>query len=324
MSKIHKIPYKDKNHGDFEEEWCCHKKASEWWYATGYFTDADAHMYSFQLTLINPHIFGVEPYIIMLALTDFRAEKHYYSQKTKLLSKSIVIDKKTVSFGNIAKVVKGKSSMILTASHNDFSLDLKLDYGKGAFWHCDNGVLRMGLDAPKETTTYYSYTNMPTTGTMTLNGKKTAVNGKSWFDKQGGTYHLLNRKTHWEWFSLRFFDDEEMMLFTFPQSNYQDGTYISEDGTASRLIDYNVIPLDFVTVNGSKYSTGWTLSVKGLKEEEYTITPLMKGQINLGYYEQLAWVYNQRGEKVGMCFVELLPGVYNEKYSMMMLFKKVD
>jgi predicted secreted hydrolase len=213
--------------------------------------------------------------------------------------------------------------MILTARHKDFSLDLQLDYGKGAFWHCDNGVLRMGLDAPKESTIYYSYTNMPTTGTMILNGKKTAVNGKSWFDKQCGTYHLLNRMTHWEWFSLRFFDDEEMMLFTFPQSNYQDGTYISKDGTANRLTDYTVKPLDFVTSNGNKYSTGWTLSVTGLKEEEYTITPLMKGQVNLGYYEQLAWIYNHNGEKVGVCFVELLPGVYNEKFSMM-LFKKVE
>jgi predicted secreted hydrolase len=323
VSKIYKIPYKDKNHGNFEEEWRCHKKASEWWYTTGYFSDVHENMYSFQFTLINPHIFGFEPFIIMLALTDFRTGRHYYSQKTALLSRNVVINEDTVSFGDIAKVVKSKSSMILTARHKGFSLDLKLDYGKGAFWHCDNGVLRMGVDAPEETTIYYSYTNMPTTGTMLLNGKKTTVNGKSWFDKQCGTYHLLNRMTHWEWFSLRFFDDEEMMLFTFPQSNYQDGTYISKDGKASRLLDYKVKPLDFVVANGNKYSTGWTLSVRGLKEEEYTITPLMKGQVNLGYYEQLAWVYNQSGEKVGVCFVELLPGVYNEKYSMM-LFKKVD
>jgi hypothetical protein len=165
---------------------------------------------------------------------------------------------------------------------------------------------------------------MPTTGTMLLNGKTTTVKGKSWFDKQGGTYHLFNRMTHWEWFSLRFFDDEEMMLFTFPQSNYQDGTYISKDGTASRLIDYKVTPLNFVTINGIKYSMGWTLSVAGLKEEEYTITPLIKGQVNLGYYEQLARVCNQSGEKVGLCFVELLPGVYNENISIMTLFKKMD
>ena len=324
MSKIRKIPYKGKDHGGFEEEWCCHKKASEWWYATGYLTDMDKKLYSFQFTLVKPHVFSLEPYVIMLALTDFGATKHYYSQKTALVSRSVVIDEDTVSFGNIAKVVKGESSMMLTARHKDFALDLKLDYGKGAFWHCDNGFLRMGVDAPEETTTYYSYTNMPTMGTMALNDEIMAVSGKSWFDKQGGTFHLLNRMTHWEWFSLRFFDDEEMMLFTFPQSDYQDGTYISKNGTARRLVDYKVTPLGFVTVNGIVYSAGWALSVAGLKEEGYTITPLMKGQVNLGYYEQLAGIYNQNGEKVGLCFVELLPGVYNKKISMMTLFKKTD
>lgn len=45
----------------------------------GYFTDVHENMYSFQFTLINPHIFGLEPYIIMLALTDFKTGKHYYS-----------------------------------------------------------------------------------------------------------------------------------------------------------------------------------------------------------------------------------------------------
>jgi predicted secreted hydrolase len=323
MSAVHKIAYKGRNHGSFEEEWRCHKKASEWWYATGYLTDVRGELYSFQFTLINPRVFGIEPYIVMLALTDFKTGRHFYCQKTALLSRSIVIDENSVSFGSVARVVKGESAMALTASHKNFSLDLTLGYGKGAFWHGDDGVLRMGVDAPEETTIYYSYTNMPTTGTLTLNGEQRTVNGKSWFDKQGGTYHLLNRKTHWEWFSLRFFDEEEMMLFTFPQSSYQDGTYVSKGGAASRLTDYEVKPLDFVTVDGNKFSSGWTFSAPGLKGEEYTITPLMNGQMNLGYYEQLAWICDKSGEKVGMCFVELLPGVYNEKYSML-LFKRVD
>jgi predicted secreted hydrolase len=323
MSAVHKIAYQGFNHGDFEEEWCCHKKASEWWYATGYLTDKGEELYSYQFTLVKPRIFRIEPYIVMLALTDFKTRRHYYSQKTALSSRGIVIDEESVSFGKVAQLVKGTSAMALKVRHKDFSLDLQLGHGKGAFWHGDNGVLRMGLDGPEETTVYYSYTNMPTTGIMILNGEKKTVNGKSWFDKQGGTYHLLNRKTHWEWFSLRFFDDEEVMLFTFPQSDYQDGTYVSKDGIASRLVDYEVKPLDFVTADGNTYSSGWTLSAPGLKEEEYTITPLMKGQVNLGYYEQLAWVYNKNGDRAGLCFAELLPGVYNEKYSML-LFKKVD
>ena len=100
----------------------------------------------------------------------------------------------------------------------------------------------MGLDDPKERTYYWSYTNLVTTGQLTLEGKTYQVSGKSWFDKQGGTYTLTKRWTNWEWFSLRFFDNEEIMLFSFPQDDYQDGTYIEKSGKYRRLNDYRHQP----------------------------------------------------------------------------------
>lgn len=322
MANIRKIPYRLHDHLSFEEEWQCHKRISEWWYVTGYFSDETDKLYSYQFTVIRTPLAIFTPNILMLALTDFSTEKHYYSQKTTLLEREISIDRKTVQYGDAALITKGERGMRLTGSHRDFSLDLELDYGKGAFWHCDNGALRMGVDEPKETTLYFSYPNMPTKGSITLGGRKIAVKGKSWFDKQGGPYSIINRKTHWEWFSLRFFDDEEMMLFTFPQDDYQDGTFIPCEGPAKRLNQYSIKPLDFITINEMKFSSGWSLRVPELKEEEYIIRPLMKGQVNLAYCEQLAGIYNAKEQKVGLCFVELLPGVYNEKFSSS-LFKKV-
>jgi len=37
----------------------------------------------------------------------------------------------------------------------------------------------------------------------------------------------------------------------------------------------------------------------------------MDGQMNLAYFELLAEIINPSGERVGYCFVELLPGVRN-------------
>ena len=45
--------------------------------------------------------------------------------------------------------------------------------------------------------------------------------------------------------------------------------------------------------------------------------------MNLGYYELLAGVYNPSGALVGYCFVELLPGARNKKFSIK-LFQKAD
>jgi hypothetical protein len=46
--------------------------------------------------------------------------------------------------------------------------------------------------------------------------------------------------------------------------------------------------------------------------------------MNLAYSEQLAGIDNAAGQQAGQCFVELLPGVYNERINPLLLFKKVD
>ena len=111
---------------------------------------------------------------------------------------------------------------------------------------------------------------------------------------------------------MRFFDDEEVMLFSFPQSDYQDGTFIDKAGNASRLNEYTIKPLDFTEAGGHKFSFGWELEMKGVKGEQYKIIPKMDGQMNLTYYELLADIIDKAGNNVGLCVVELLPGVYNE------------
>lgn len=319
MRRIKRKPYPGRNHGSFADEWISHKKASEWWYATGYFSDQQDTIYSYQFTIIHPRVMKLRPFILHLGLTDLSFGKHYFTQTVNFLGKSVVIDEKSAQFDTVARVIKGQHAMALTCQDKEFSLDLQLEYGKGATWHCDDGFLLMGSADTKESTLYYSYTNMPTTGTLTLRDKTIRVTGKSWFDKQGGPYSLLKRRTHWEWFSLRFYDNEEVMLFTFPQNEYQDGTYIQKDGTSQRLTDYVVKPLEFVVKQGLKFSYGWTLGMPDVKEGEYTIKPMFKGQMNVGYFEQVSKIYNNKDEDVGICIAELLPGVYNEEFKSSLL-----
>lgn len=323
MSKFTQVSYNTDKLMSFEHEWLCHKKCREWWYATGYLNDENQRLYSYQFTLLRLN-FGVIPYVLMVALTDFQTGKHHYYQKATLSEKNITISDTTLIFADTASVRKEGDCMKLRIKHSSFELELRLDYGKGAFWHCDNGRLQMGIPGQKETTLYYSYTNMPTTGTLSLFGERARVTGKSWFDKQGGPYSILNTKCMWEWFSLRFFDDEEVMLFSFPQDDYYDGTYIKKDCTSQRLNNYVMKATEFTYVNDVCFSCEWTVFMPGIKQEQYTIKPLGKGQLNLAYFELLAGIYNADGEKVGLCFVELLPGVRNDKINPLNLFKKVN
>jgi predicted secreted hydrolase len=299
-------------HQSMEDEFLCHKTGSEWWYCTGFINDDAGKLFSFQFTLARVRIYMLQFHILMTALTDFQTKKHYYAQQPIFFGRNVTITSERIGLNRIAEMKFPSREIKLKMGDSDYSLCLEMKAIKSPVWHCENGMLKMGLDDPKETTYYWSYTNLATSGKLILGTQEYCVSGKAWFDKQGGTYTLTNRWTNWEWFSLRFFDDEEVMLFFFPQGNYQDGTLIEKSGNYGRLNDYEIAPLGFTEVGGKKFSYGWKVKLKGVKDELYTIIPKMEGQLNLFYYELLADVLDRNNKKVGYCVVELLPGVYNE------------
>ncbi|MCL2299995.1 MAG: carotenoid 1,2-hydratase [Firmicutes bacterium] len=324
MNKIPQKPYDWLSRGGAAEEWIAHRRCQDWWYCTGVVRDDGGKLFTYQFTILRLSVLGIRFYLLMLALTDFSAGKHYYYQTISPSAKEFTLTPGEIAYGGMARAVRNESGMSLTIRHKRFSLDLDLDYGKGAAWHCDNGNLIMGTGGGKYSTQYYSYPNMPTAGTLTLNGQARAVRGKTWFDKQYGPFPLLSRLTHWEWFSLRFDDGEEVMLFSFPQDDYRDGTYIRKDGAYERLQNYTITPHGLVCPDGrTAYSCGWDIQLPGVKEESYTVKPLLEGQMNMGYYELLAGVYNPAGEQVGFSFAELLPGARSKKFPIK-LFNKAD
>lgn len=315
------VPYDLKNL-EFQKDWLEHRDIHEWWYATGIVTDEEDNLYSFQYTVIHTNLTLVRPWILMLAVTDFKHQKHYYAQKFRLGRKSIQITPEKIEFLSSYLNV-GDHGMHLQATADDFAYDLKLTFDKPPVWHCDAGKLVMGTDHPKDTTFYYSYTHLPTTGTLTLGGKELRVKGTTWFDKQGGPFRILNANTHWEWFSWRLSSGEELMLFVFPRDQgYNDGTFIDREGKATRLCHYTVTPEAMTEVNGMTFSKSWKVSIPGFKGEEFTIRPLMDGQLNLAYFEEVCTVVDKDGEEIGLTFVELLPGAYNDKVSPFGFFKK--
>ncbi len=331
--KSETIPYRQENHGSFDAEWPLQRGVSGWWYITGYFTEEGKpeKLYSYQFTVVRPKILFFTPWILQLAITDVDSGKHHFTQRMKISDPEIYVTGDSVKYMDFAWLKRGEKSMHLVVKADTFDLDLLLEKGKGATWHADDGVLVMGgAEDPKRRTVYYSYTNMPTTGRVVLrdpNGESRTmqVNGKSWFDRQWGPYKLVKANTHWEWFSLRFYDDEEVMLFAFPQCPYYDGTFIGKNKERRLVRDYTLTPKGFTEAAQMKFSMGWDLVMPGIKEEKYEIRPLTEGQLNLAYFELIAGIYNPKGEQVGLCMVELLPGARNPQSAINStnLFKKV-
>lgn len=104
---------------------------------------------------------------------------------------------------------------------------------------------------------------------------------------------------------------------------YSTGYLNDESGKYRRLNNYTIEPLGFTEAGGYKFSNGWKLTMKGVKDEEYTITPKTGGQFNLFFFELLAEIKNKDGRLVGYSVTELLPGVYNEKLESFRAFRNV-
>lgn len=318
-------------HKSFEDEFLTHEKCSEWWYATGYLEDETKNLFSFQYTLAKIKLWGVQFHMLLTAVTDIGAQKHYYAQYQDFSGKNITGELKETAFGDLASIryspnensTLGDMDLFMKAKEYDIKLNMSAQ--KAPVWNCEDGKLQMGiLNDPKQITYYYSLTNLSADGILVLNGEKHAVKGKAWFDRQGGICKLTNPLTNWEWFSLRFFDDEEVMLFSFPRTGYTDGTYIRRDGTYQRVNDYRIQPLDFFTEPNTRYkfSDGWRVNIKNVKEEEYLIKPISSGQFNVFFFELLAEIVNQEGRRVGYCVVELLPGARNKRIKPLLALKK--
>jgi predicted secreted hydrolase len=274
--------------------------------------DESGRLLSFQFTLARIRLYGVQMHILMTALTDFESRVHHYTQKPVFFARNVVVTRTKVGLRGTAEMEFRGGEIDLRMNGGDYTLALVMKVTKPPVWHCDDGVLKMGLDDPKETTYYWSYTDLAVSGRLTLGNREHVVSGKAWFDKQRGTYTLTSRWTNWEWFSLRFHDGEEVMLFSFPQDDYRDGTYIAGSGTSRRLNEYRITPLGFTEVGGKKLSCGWRVTMERTKDEDYTIVPKIDGQLNLFYFELLADIRDRRGQDDGYGVVELLPGVYND------------
>ena len=148
MKKDYRIPYREEDHGDFNAEWPPHKKVSGWWYITGYLSDPEhpKHIYSYQYTLLRARIYGVTVTVLQLAFTDFQTGQHFFKQQFSFRERKFFEGENSLQFPPLAHLQKGADDINLTVQTDDFSLNLNLDYGKGAFWHEESYQIRPIMD----------------------------------------------------------------------------------------------------------------------------------------------------------------------------------
>jgi predicted secreted hydrolase len=161
----------------------------------------------------------------------------------------------------------------LVAAEGDVAIDLVVEPGKRMVLQGDRGLSQKGPE-PGNASIYYSFTRMPTTGTVRIGDREYRVAGYSWLDREWSTSALSPDLAGWDWMSLQFDDSTELMLYRLRRADgsageYSAGTFVAADGSTVRLGagDFRMSPRGTWTspVSGATYPTAWRVEVPSLQ-----------------------------------------------------------
>ena len=260
---------------------------SEWWYLTGNLDDAEGRHYGFQLTFFRFGLYPTAPqresawaardiYMGHFALTDVGARQMISFERIgrdalSLAGASSTPFKVWIDDWRIESAGDTLFPLLLHASQDGYSLTLTLKQDKPLVLQGNKGMSQKSA-APGNASYYYSFTRLPASGSLKVNGGKTQlVSGQAWMDREWSTSALADDQVGWDWFSIQLDDQSELMFY---QLRRQDGsvdpssagTSVNPYGETYQLGAQDVIlePIDFWTnPRGISYPVRWRVEVPG-------------------------------------------------------------
>jgi len=276
---------------------------TEWWYYTGNLEAEDGRQFGYQLTFFRRALEPAEErvdrdsawaadqiYLGHFAVTnaaanDYRSFERYARGAAGIAGAQAGPYNVWLEDWEAVEVRPGARR--LRAASGGVSIDLDAEITKGPIFQGIDGYSQKG-DDPGNASFYYSFTQMETTGTITVEGTVYDVSGLSWMDHEFSTSALGENQIGWDWFSLQLSDDTELMLYNirerdggiYPES---DGVFVNEESetTLLALNEYSIDSTDTWRSpdSGGVYPSGWEVTVDtGDREINLVVEPLIEDQ----------------------------------------------
>ena len=220
---------------------------TEWWYFTGWLDAPDGRPIGFQITFFrsrpgtdagNPSTFAPRQIIFAhAALSDPAQGRLIHDQRIA-----------RQGFG-IAEAYEGDTRIALlgwhlerradgvfhaTARARDFTLDLTFSPTQSAMLNGEEGYSRKG-SRPEQASHYYSMPQLSVAGSVVRNGKRQAMTGRAWLDREWSSSYLPPDAVGWDWTGVNFDDGGALMAFQVRgrdgQALHAGGTLRQPDGT---------------------------------------------------------------------------------------------
>lgn len=318
------FPKDSGSHDDFQ---------TEWWYYTGNLEDENKNDYGFQLTIFRRALDNIKNeskektsewrtknvYFAHFTVSDIKNKKFYFAEKYSRNGAGLAgAEYKPINIWlENWQIKEDKNGYInLKADNYPVSINLDVKSTKPVVLQGDKGLSRK---SENNYSYYYSLTRLDTNGYISIDDKKYSVKGLSWLDREWSTSALSANQTGWDWFSLHFENNTELMLYQLRLKNgeidsYSSGTFINEKGQSVRINrnDFTLKVLDYWKSPDTnvKYPSKWLLEIPKINIK-VQVEPLMNNQelnISFAYWEGAVKV---SGSHSGKGYVELTG--YNEK-----------
>lgn len=296
---------------------------NEWWYFTGNLYDDEGKRFGYQLTFFRISLspltsdrasaWGTEQiYMAHFTISDIENEKFYSFEKfnrdavglagfTKDPYKINVEDWYMLGTG------EGDFPWQLYASKNGITLSVDVTPLKDIVLEGDNGLSYKSVDKTSASY-YYSITRLATNGYIEIDGKRYAVSGNSWLDREWSTSTLSDDQGGWDWFSLQMDDDKEIVYFQLRYKDgsvypYNEGSIVNSDGTTTALGtgDIGLTVLDtWKSSSGISYPVKWQAEVTPLGKTLIVEAAFNEQELDLStrYWEGAVNIYDSQNPNV--------------------------
>jgi predicted secreted hydrolase len=321
---------------------------NEWWYITGNLSTPEGRRFGYQFTIFRTALAPGDAgrssswatnqsYMGHFALTDAQDEAFHQFERLSRGALGLAgaraepfrvwIEDWWIE-GSTSEATgrrHGIFPVTLAASQDGITVRLTLHEGKPMVLQGEDGWSRKGRD-PGNSSYYYSYTRMPTSGTVSVSGAAYDVEGSSWMDREWSTSVLDEDVEGWDWFSLQLSDGRDVMIYLLRREDgsatpFSAGSLVAPDGSTHRL-DWKDVSLEVLDVwesprGGARYPSSWRLRIAGGENEaprpdelDLEVRPVLRDQEwtrSVRYWEGAVAVQGTSGGSAvsGRGYVEL-------------------
>lgn len=275
---------------------------TEWWYYTGHFKTESGEQFGFELvffkrrtdldkfSLVPLRLFGNPIYFAHFALTDYKNKKFRYAHRKSangFFDPPASVSEKHfhLRLGDWSLREAGNEHILRATIGSATTFEATLKPSKKAIL---NGRAGDGVSYKDkgQASRYFSYTRMAMEGDLVSNGETEHFTGAAWMDREFGTWTPTENQKGWDWFSIQFDNNCELMCYQIRNgaggvSDFSSGNFVDEHGNATYLAreDFIIEPFGYWKSprTNAVYPSGWRLKVPKV-DLDLTITPVLENQ----------------------------------------------